>query len=106
MIIDENVTQVKKIFNLYANWYPNVVEYISTHHSMTLNLWRPNLEHRTRIYLGDCFYYSGYLGGVPLKLDINLVEREGKDRIIVITGNDDELIIKCFRISFETSLDV
>jgi hypothetical protein len=100
------VEKIKKIFNLYSDWRPWVVFYTSTHQSMTLELYKTNLEHRTKILCGDCFYYSGYLGGVPLKLDINIVERENKERIIVITGNGNELVIKCFRISFETSLDI
>ena len=94
------LAQVDELFQSNTQLYLWVMKYSITHGLLELVVHQGDYAHGHTIICGGCHYLSGPLQGGPytLKLRHGLQNHEDLPDIVII-GNEDELVIKCSRIS-------
>ena len=99
--LTETIQNILEIFQMEPQWYLWVLSYHNTHHTLVLSVHQETILDRFEIVCGGCFYFSGFMANGLYVLDINSVVDKDGDTIITITGNGQELLIKCLRVTLK-----
>ena len=97
--VQSSLLQVKEVFKSHPQLYIWVIHYGIAHHYMELAVHKGDYPRCVKIACEDCFYFSGFLQGGPYIPDVS-VHQDSKtgESIVIISGNTNELVIRCSKI--------
>ena len=93
----ESFLHLQEIFEAYSQLYVWVIHYGITHHYMELAIHKGDYPKYTKLVCEDCFYFSGFTQGGPYRLKVTEYQDNQTNEltIIIISGYNDEFLVKC-----------